>query len=156
MSYEVNQEAQSGAVEGIRHVPRPAGGGSDVIQVEESLAHRIMIGALRELKSEQVQEELLNGEVLARLKSERVQEMLKAMPAWKRRGNAIHRTRTFPNAELTALFCGLVTALSNVHSLPVGLQISGTRVEIRLHSSRLGGRIGPLSEEVVNLAAEIG
>ena len=156
MSYEVNQEARHEAVEEIRRIPQPAGEGADVIQVEESLAHRIMIGALRELKSERVQEELLNGEVLARLKSERVQEMLKAMPTWRQRGNTIYRTRTFPNAEFAAIFCGLVTALSNAHSLPVGLRISGTRVEVRLYSSRLRGRIGPLSEKVVNLAAEIG
>src|SRR3954468_4910943 len=90
MQSESNQEAQVAPMEEIRHVPHPAGGGSDVIQVEESLAHRIMIGALKELKSERVEGELMNAEVLARLKSERVQEMLKAMPAWKRRGNTIH------------------------------------------------------------------
>lgn len=156
MSYESKQETQVEPVEEIRQVSHPAGEGSEVIRVEEGLAHRIMIGALQELKSERVQEELLNGEVLSRLKSERVQEMLKAMPAWKRRGNAIHRTRTFPNAEFAAIFCGLATALSNVHALPVGLKVSGTQVEVRLHPPRLRGRIGPLTEEVMNLAAEIG
>lgn len=135
---EVNVVKQEPGAEEIRQPSRPSGVGGGQIQVSEALVQRIAL---------EIQEEL---------KSERVQEMLKAMPAWYPEGKSIHRVRAFSTPEVAALFCGLVTAMAGAHALPVTVQFSDRNVKVILHAKRTRGRIGPLTEEVVNLAAEIG
>jgi len=147
---------ENGPESEIRRPPEPAGGQPGLIQVSEEVVQRVVVGVLEELKSERVQEEMMEGEIAARLKSERVQEMLKSMPAWRREGQSIHRVREFPAPEVAALYCGLIAAMSAAHSLPAIVQISDRRVKVILHAKRSRGRVGPLTQEVVNLAAEIG
>src|SRR4030095_29247 len=59
--------------------------------------------------------------VQERLKAERVQEELKAMPGWRLAsgGKAIHRAKAFPTAEVARLYSTFVTGYAGAPDLPV-------------------------------------
>lgn len=94
----------------------------------------------------------------ARLKAERVQEMLRAMPQWQQilEGKGINRVRSFPSPEVAMLYGTFVTGFAKAHELPVNLSLCGGKVAIALHARRNRGRLGALTEEVVGFAQQIG
>jgi len=140
----------------LRHVPRPAGGDFTTIQVDESVVRRIIVAVMEDLKSERVQQELMDGELAAQLKSERVQAMLKALPDWKAEGTSITRVRAFPTKEAAGIFCGFVGSLAGAFSLPAVLHVEDKNVKVTLHAKRARGRVGPITEKVAQLAGVIG
>jgi hypothetical protein len=125
------------------------------------------------LKAERVQDELtaeepLDGQgfvialhpggVQGRLKAERVQDELKLMPGWRMvpGGKAIDRAKAFPNAEVARLYSGFVTAYAGALDLPVVTSTAGGQVIVTLHAPRGHGRVGPLTESVLELARQLG
>ena len=153
---EPSERAVPAGASELRHVPRPAGHDFTTIQVDESVVRRIIVAVLEDLKSERVQQELMDGEIAAQLKSERVQEMLKALPAWKPEGRSITRVRAFPTREAAGVFCGLVGSLAGAFSLPAVVHVEDRNVKVTLHAKRVRNRIGPVTEKVAQLAAAIG
>lgn len=149
------QAVPTGASE-LRHVPRPAGDDFTTIQVDESVVRRIIVGVMEDLKSERVQQELMDGELAAQLKSERVREMLKALPAWKAEGTSITRVRAFPTREAAGIFCGLVGSLAGAFALPAVVHVEDKNVKVTLHAKRVRNRVGPITEKVAQLAEVIG
>jgi len=101
---------------------------------------------------------ILDPAVEARLKSERVQEMLRAMPEWQLApgAKAINRVREFPSAEVATLYGSFVTGFARVQGLPVSLHLSGGRVMLTLHACRNRGRLVDLTEHVVGFAQQLG
>lgn len=140
----------------LRRVPQPAGEESTTILVDESVVRRIIVAVLEDLKSERVQQELMDGELAAQLKSERVQAMLKALPDWKAEGTSLLRVRAFPTKEAAGIFCGLVGSLAGAFSLPAVLHVEDKNVKVTLHARRARNRVGPITEKVVQLAEVIG
>jgi hypothetical protein len=150
---EVKENVEAGK---LRQPRRPGGGGSDLIEVSESVVQRIVLSIMEELKSERVQEELMLAGASADLKSERMQKLLKTVPEWFREGKTLQCVREFPSNELACVFCALASAMASTHSLPVVLHALGTRVRVVLHAKpSRSGRIGQLNEKVVALAASI-
>ena len=100
----------------------------------------------------------LDAAAEARLKAERVQEMLRAMPQWKQimDGKGINRVRSFPSPEVAMLYGTFVTALAKAHELPVSLSLCGGLVAVALHARRNRGRLVALTEEVVEFAQQLG
>lgn len=73
-----------------------------------------------------------------KLKAERVQEELKAMPGWTLRedGKAIHCIRQFTHPAGVAEFANLVTVLAVAERHPVLVAIYGSRVSVTLPPRR--------------------
>jgi len=96
--------------------------------------------------------------VEAKLKAERVQEMLRAMPDWQLTlgGKGIHRVREFPSAEVATLYSTFVTGFAKAYGLPVGLYINGGQVRLTLYACRYRGRLVDLTEHVVGFAQQLG
>jgi hypothetical protein len=101
---------------------------------------------------------ILDPAVEARLKSERVQEMLRAMPEWQLApgGKAINRVREFPSAEVATLYGSFATGFARVQGLPVSLHIAGGRLMLTLHACRNRGRLVDLTEPVLGFAQQLG
>ena len=135
MNTTQNNVGKPGAKERLRRPPRP---GFD----EAALAAQ---GAV-------------DPAVEARLKAERVQEMLRAMPDWQLTlgGKGINRVREFPSAEVATLYSSFVTGFAKAHALPVGLHISGGQLRLTLHACRYRGRLVGLTEHVVGFAQQLG
>jgi hypothetical protein len=98
------------------------------------------------------------GGVQGRLKAERVQQELQAMPGWRLAagGKTIDRAKAFPNAEVARLYSGFVTAYAGALELPVVTSAAGGQVIVTLHAPRSHGRVGPLTESVLELARLLG
>lgn len=96
--------------------------------------------------------------VQERLKAERVQEALKVMPGWRLApgGKAINRAKAFPTAEVARLYGAFVTGFAGALGLPVVTSAAGGQVIVTLHSPRSHGRIGQLTESVLELARRLG
>jgi hypothetical protein len=101
---------------------------------------------------------LYPGGVRGRLKAERVQQALKAMPGWRLASGAkaIDRAKAFPNAEAARLYSGFVAACAGALALPVVTSTAGRQVIVTLHAPRSHGRVGPLTESVLELARLLG
>ena len=107
-----------------------------------------------DLKAERVQGELMTAPseaqeptesvIHSRLKAERVQERLRAMPGWSLRvgGYAIDRVRDLPSAFGAADYGTLVLREAARTRQKVRIGISGPRVVITVLASREGSEIG--------------
>ena len=75
------------------------------------------------LKPERVQE---------RIRRERAQEHVKAMPGWELTpdAKAIHRAKEFPTPEIASLFSTFVTGFAGELNLPVVVHHSGGQVVV--------------------------
>jgi pterin-4a-carbinolamine dehydratase len=98
------------------------------------------------------------GKLQARLKSERVQELLKALPGWRLQpgGKAINRVKGFPTPEVARQYSGFVASYAGAMGLPVILNVAGGQVVITLHAPRSRGRAGLVTEAVVDFARRLG
>lgn len=93
------------------------------------------------------------------LKSERVEEMLKAMPDWSlsASGKAIERTRKFPTSRVAGLFAGYVADFASSRRQGAQVTLSGRKVVLTLPGVPLrNGRFGGLTEKVFALAQQLG
>ena len=98
------------------------------------------------------------GKLQTRLKSERVQELLKAMPGWRLQagGKAVNRVKGFPTSEVARKYSSFVASFAGAMELPVILNVAGGQVVVTLHAPRGHGRIGLLTEAVVDFARRLG
>ena len=93
------------------------------------------------------------------LKSERVEELLRAMPDWSlsANGKAIQRTRKFPTARVAGLFAGYVADFASSRRQGAHVMLSGRKVVLMLPGVPLrNGRFGGLTEKVFALAQQLG
>ncbi len=94
-----------------------------------------------------------------KLKSERVEEMLQAMPDWSltAEGGVIQRTRKFPTARVAGLFAGYVADFASSRRQGAHVMLSGRQVVVALPGAPLrNGRFGGLTEAVFALAQQLG
>jgi len=95
-----------------------------------------------------------------RLKSERVQDMLTAMPAWEilpPEGEALNRVFTLPTARVAEAFAEYVSAYAEALGHDVYLEISEeAAVDLTLIGPEVRGRQAGLTEEIVTFAQKFG
>jgi pterin-4a-carbinolamine dehydratase len=97
--------------------------------------------------------------VAGKLKSERVEELLKAMPGWQLStdGRAIYRARKFPSARVAGLYAGFVTDYASSRRQGALVTLSGKQMVVTLPGTPLrGSRFGGLTESVFALARQLG
>ncbi len=92
------------------------------------------------------------------LKSERVEEALKAMPDWDLtlEGQAVTRVKELPTPEVASLYTAYVTGFAGTAGLPVTVSVSGGIVLVTLFAPRKGDCMGGLTESVLGFARQIG
>jgi pterin-4a-carbinolamine dehydratase len=80
-------------------------------------------------------EKPLRPPIVQRLKSERVEEALMAMPGWKAlpAGMALHRTRQFFHPGAAANFAAQAGKLAALAQQRVLVQLAGTRVSLTVY-----------------------
>jgi pterin-4a-carbinolamine dehydratase len=94
-----------------------------------------------------------------RLKSERVQEMLAAMPAWTLlppEGEAIGRVFQFPSEQVAAKFAEYVSTYAEAVGHNVHLEVSTQSVDLIVAGPKVRGRYGELTEEILSFAQKFG
>ncbi|HEV8579455.1 MAG TPA: 4a-hydroxytetrahydrobiopterin dehydratase [Thermoanaerobaculia bacterium] len=96
--------------------------------------------------------------VKQRLKAERVQEMLLAMPAWRLLpgGKAIDRAFQFPASNVAAAWATFVAAFAAELGHPVTLDIAQEQVVLTLAAPKVRGRQGELTESILEFAQRLG
>ncbi|HEV7505383.1 MAG TPA: hypothetical protein VGS07_10760 [Thermoanaerobaculia bacterium] len=96
-----------------------------------------------------------SGSVKAKLKPERVQEMLAAAPAWQLLdGTAtLHREKKFPDAVAAMLYSSYVSSLASSLKVQASVRLRGLRVLVTLGSARKNRH--PLNEAQLGLAVMI-
>ena len=98
------------------------------------------------------------GQVQERLKAERVQLALKALPSWRLApgGRSIDRVRTFPVPHVAAAYAAFAAALADSHQLPIAIALSAGQVVLTLSAPVRKGACGSLTAPVLELAACLG
>jgi len=97
--------------------------------------------------------------IAGKLKSERVEELLKAMPGWglTLEGGAIQRIRKFPSARVAGLYAGFVADYASSRRQGVQVMLSGKQLVLTLPGTPMrNGRFGGLTESVFALARQLG
>jgi pterin-4a-carbinolamine dehydratase len=96
--------------------------------------------------------------VRQRLKSERVQEMLEALPAWQLvpGGQAIDRAFQFPTPLVAGTFALYVTTFAAALGHTVNLDHANAGLVVTLAGAKKRGRRGDLTEAIVNFAQKLG
>lgn len=94
--------------------------------------------------------------VQERLKAERVQEALKALPGWglTARSKAIDRVYSFTSAALASAFAGYVTEAARLAEMPVDVSIAGSTLVVTLSAPLRGGGCG-VTEGVLDFAKQL-
>jgi hypothetical protein len=107
---------------------------------------------------EPVQDPPTAEEVTARLKAERVQDKLKAMPSWTPvlEGRAIQRVHAFPQPQVAAWYAGYLSHYAAAMKVPATVSLSGRQVIVTLHGPMTRSNKGALSEEVLDFAVHLG
>jgi len=97
-------------------------------------------------------------EVQQRLKSERVQEELKAMAGWglAQEETAIERVRTFPTPEVAALYVAWVTGFASATGIYVTVELAGGQVGVTVGGPQVSGCWGEVTESVLAFARQLG
>jgi pterin-4a-carbinolamine dehydratase len=93
--------------------------------------------------------------ILDRLKAERVEGRLRAVPAWRvsRDGGFLRRTRRFPTVEEALVYTHFVESLSRTRGIPVIVTPKGKRVVVVLHGEKTRRGWGPLTDAQLDIAA---
>ena len=93
-----------------------------------------------------------------KLKSERVQEELKAMPAWQlaRDEKAIACVKTFPTPEVAALYAAFASRFASAAGFAVTVSLSGGQVCVTVYAQQINGCPGELTESVLGFAKQLG
>lgn len=97
-------------------------------------------------------------ERLEKLKAERVQELLKALPGWKlgHQGKAIDRKRDFDTPQGAACYAAFVAGLAMEAGQPVNLHLCDGRVVVTLPGRATGASYDDLTLEILGFAQQIG
>lgn len=92
-----------------------------------------------------------------RLKAERVEERMRVMPGWERKGGLIDRARMFPSMEAAALYGTYVLWLAGKAGIPVGVELAedGLLLTLRARRSRRGGQ-AEFTEGLLDFAELLG
>ena len=92
------------------------------------------------------------------LKSERVEEALRAMPDWEvtLEGQSITRVKELPTPEVASLFTAYVTGFAGTLGQPVAVSVSGGLVLVTLFAKASGNCMGGLTQSVLDFARQIG
>lgn len=106
----------------------------------------------------EVEEILVVHDPEAPLKSERVEEALRAMPEWvlTLEGQAITRSKDLPTAEVASLYTAYVTGFAGHFGVPVAVSFSGGVVLVTLYGPRRSDCMDGLTESVLDLARQLG
>jgi pterin-4a-carbinolamine dehydratase len=98
------------------------------------------------------------GSVSEELKSERVQEMLQAMPGWSLlpESQAIGRTFQFPSKRVAAKFADYASTYAAEEGHNINLDVSLVEVSLTVTGPKVRGRYGELTEESVTFARKFG
>jgi pterin-4a-carbinolamine dehydratase len=104
-----------------------------------------------------VKSESMPQSVRQRLKSERVQEMLQALPAWQLvpGGQAIDRAFQFPTPHVANAFAVYVMTFAAAVGQTVNLNHASTGLVVTLAAPRKRSRRGELTEAIVNFARKL-
>lgn len=91
-----------------------------------------------------------------RLKAERVQEALKAMPGWKLTAGdtAIDRVYSFTTSAFASAFAAYVTEAARLSERPVDLSLAGATLVVTLSAPLRGGGRG-VTEDVLTFAKQL-
>lgn len=113
---------------------------------------------LRRPPRRQVEEILVAVDPEEPLKSERVEEALKAMPEWELtlEGQALTCVKEMPTPEVAALYTAYVTGYAGSLCQPVAVSVSGGLVLVTLYAQGSGDCMGGLTESVLGFARQIG
>jgi pterin-4a-carbinolamine dehydratase len=97
----------------------------------------------------------LSPDEVDRLKAERVQEKLAALPGWELAsdGKGIHRVRQFPDARAAGAYVGFVHSLAGVRGQRAEITLSGRQVVVILRG-RSQNRGVP--EQALDFAKDLG
>jgi pterin-4a-carbinolamine dehydratase len=93
-----------------------------------------------------------------RLKSERVQEALKAMPAWglAHGEQAIASAKVFPTPDVAASYGAFVSRFASAAGYSVTVSLTGGQVCVTLYAPQVNGCPGELTESVLGFAKQLG
>lgn len=96
-------------------------------------------------------------EVTARLKAERVQLKLQALPSWKPvlEGKAIQRVHAFPEAQVAAWYAGYLSHYAAAMKVPATVSLAGRQVSVTLHGPMTRINKGELNDAVVDFALQL-
>lgn len=103
-------------------------------------------------------QDLSTEQVRERLKAERVQLALDAIPEWRQHpdGMSLQRVRQFPETAVAKAYVGYVLEVATAFKLPVSLQWADTRLVITLRGFSKKSREKGITLALVNLATAIG
>jgi pterin-4a-carbinolamine dehydratase len=92
------------------------------------------------------------------LKSERVQQELKAMQSWRAlpTGRAIVRDFRLSSQRAAATYAAFVSAYAGDRGQPVHLHMNGRTLSVKLFSPYKTGRAVPLTMDVIDFARSLG
>jgi hypothetical protein len=123
----------------------------------EDGVHEDGVTTLRRRPRPQFEEILVVQDPEESLKSERVQEALRAMPEWDltMEGQAISRVKELPTPEVASLYTAYVTGFSGSLGMPVAVSVSGGLVLVTLYGPNGGDCRGGLTESVFDFARQI-
>lgn len=96
-------------------------------------------------------------EVTARLKAERVQLKLQALPSWTPvlEGRAIQRVHAFPEAQVAAWYAGYLSHYAAAMKVPATVSLAGRQVSVTLHGPMTRINKGELNDAVVDFALQL-
>jgi pterin-4a-carbinolamine dehydratase len=92
-----------------------------------------------------------------KLKSERVQEELKAMIGWAatEEETAIENVKTFATPEIAGLYAGFVAQSAAATGYPVTVSITGNQVCVTVFAQEVDGCLGELTLPVLAFARQL-
>ena len=92
-----------------------------------------------------------------KLKSERVQEELKAMIGWAatHEETAIENVKTFATPEIAGLYAGFVAQCAAATGYPVTVSLSGNQVCVTVFAPEIDGCLGELTLPVLAFARQL-
>jgi hypothetical protein len=91
-----------------------------------------------------------------RLKAERVEERMRVMPGWERRGGIIDRARMFPSMEAASLYGIYVLWLAGKAGIPASVDLAEDGVLVTLRARRRKGGQAELTEGLLDFAELLG
>ena len=91
-----------------------------------------------------------------RLKAERVEERVRQMPGWERKGGIIDRARMFPSLEAASLYGVYVLWLAGKAGIPVSVDLADDGVLVTLRARRRKGGQAEFTEGLLDFAELLG
>jgi hypothetical protein len=112
------------------------------------------------LQKQQVQSEAEQAiqVIQARLKGERVQDLLRQVPGWQLQPGALglDRVRSFPDSEIALSYAAFAEKLARHAKLTLAAQVTGGHLFLTVHNVGARGRLNPINRAVFALAKQLG